>query len=318
MGPEARLVLEVSNRQLLELKAPTPWVGAITNVLPNHLDEHGGSFERYAAVKRKLVAHQPGDGWAVLNYDDPESRRLAKGLPGQVCWFSARNAPDAHICVADGRLTARLPSGAGAHDGPIDLGAADAGPLLGEHNVSNRAAAALVSLLAGANPEAIRRGIRTFRPLRHRLQLVWRHEGVAYYDDLNSTTPQATTAALAALDRPVVLIAGGDDKGLSYAALAEQAKGRVKLAILLPGDGSDRVAEALADADVSVRWMERFDAAVAAAVEASGPGDAVLLSPACPGFFSRHYLKDGAEAQGFRRLLRDLTLEGGTADRGSE
>ncbi|MFN8424575.1 MAG: cyanophycin synthetase, partial [Anaerolineae bacterium] len=156
--------------------------------------------------------------------------------------------------------------------------------------------------------------LRSFRGLRHRTQLVWSLAGARFYDDLNSTTPQATVAALEALtdgpdDRSVVLLIGGDDKGLDTAALVDAIRRHVRRLIVLPGPGGERIAADVAGrtggatAGPAVDRIERLADAVAAVVDGARPGDIVLLSPACPYFFRRPYLDGGAET-GFRQLLR--------------
>ncbi len=297
LGPDDRLVLEVSNRQLIDL-TPRPAYGVITNILPNHLEEHGGSFAEYVEVKRNLLRNQRGDDFAVLNADDPTSVTASVGLPGQIHWFSRlgvveRGAylADGHILLADGGKT-------------VSAGPMANSPLAGAHNESNVLAAAVGARLAGADPGRFAAALRGFQPLRHRLQLVRRAGGVEYYDDLNSTTPQATIAALNTLARPVVWIAGGEDKGLSLDELIEVAS-ICRRILVLPGSGSERLLEALSTASLQ-QTVEVFDdlrAAVTRAVALALPGDGVLLSPAFPGFFSRHYTD---EAGGFRSLLREL------------
>lgn len=306
MSPHDILVLEISNRQLMDL-APRPHIAVVTNVLPNHLDEHGGSFEAYAAVKRKLVAGQgPGD-WAVLNADNPATRAMAEDLAGQAWWFSRQGPVDRGAWLEGGRI--RLLPGPG--ESVVDLGPIARSRLPGAHNAENVLAAAAAAWLAGARADAIQRGIAMFRGLRHRLERVWGAAGVAYYDDLNSTTPQATAVALEALPAPIILIAGGDDKGLDFGPLAERIVARVRRLVLLPGAGSDRLEAAVrAAAGVGgprIDRFERFDAAVASVVAEARAGDTVLLSPACPYFFRLHYLGPGGQETGFKALLRRQT-----------
>jgi UDP-N-acetylmuramoylalanine--D-glutamate ligase len=309
-APDGWLVLEVSNRQLIDV-APRPRIGVITNVLPNHLDEHGGTLEAYARVKRKLVAQQGAGDFAVLNADDGTSRDLAWGLRGRVLWFSRTAPVPEGAWIADGHVWARQT----ADDEPVDLGPHDVACLPGEHNRENVVAASLAAWLAGADAAAVQRGLRSFRGLRHRIQLVWGSGGVDYYDDLNATTPQATEAALRAIDGPIVLIAGGDDKGLDFGSLGDVIAARVRRLVLLPGAGSDRLAAAvrLAGGGHGRPAIERFADfrdAVAHVVSLAEAGDRVLLSPACPYFFRMHYL-DGDEELGFRALLRELTADRG-------
>ena len=331
MAADDRLVLEVSNRHLIDL-APTPWIGVVTNVLPNHLDEHGGDLAAYAAVKRRLVAGVPADGWAVLNADNPPTAAMAEGLAAPVLWFSRRGRVARGAWLDGGRIWVRLDAGAAAE--PV-LAAADV-PLVGDHNLENVLAAVAAGRAAGAGAAQLAEAVRTFHGLRHRTQLVWSDGGVRFYDDLNATSPQATVAALDALghDGParVVLLVGGDDKGLDLDALTAAVRRHVRWLVVLPGPGGERIAAAVEaatgapatlpdgavtasgadaaaaglDAPLSspvVERIDRLDAAVARVVEGARPGDVVLLSPACPYFFRRHYVDGGAEI-GFRQLLR--------------
>jgi UDP-N-acetylmuramoylalanine-D-glutamate ligase len=136
---------------------------------------------------------------------------------------------------------------------------------------------------------------------------VWSAGGVQFYDDLNSTTPTATEVALRTLEDRVVWILGGDDKGLDSAALARTARGVVKAALALPGEGTERIVQDLEAAGVVVERADTFPLAVARAVELAADGDKVLLSPACPGFFTRYYV-GGDEDTGFKKLVRQSTL----------
>jgi UDP-N-acetylmuramoylalanine-D-glutamate ligase len=171
----------------------------------------------------------------------------------------------------------------------------------------NAAAAVTAALALKVTPEVAAGALARFRGLKHRMQFIWDAGGVRFYDDLNSTTPTATEAALRTLDAGVVWIFGGDDKGLDPDAVAEAARSVVRVSLALPGPGSDRLVAALLRHGVQVESTEDLPAAVARAVQVAQPGESVLLSPACPGFFSRYYV--GAdEDTGFRHLVRQATL----------
>jgi UDP-N-acetylmuramoylalanine--D-glutamate ligase len=297
IGPDARLVLEVSNRQLVDL-APQPDVAIVTTIVPNHLEEHGRSFDEYREVKTNLVRNQTPGQRVVLNQDDEGSRPLLEDVPGERWTFSLSGPVPRGTWLEAGRV--KLNTGDGA---VLDLGPASAKGLLGEHNAANVLAAAAGAFLSGATPEGIAAGVQAFVPPRHRLQLVWRADGTEFYDDVNATSPHATVAAFRALDRPIVWIAGGQDKGLPLDDLVAEARARVRALVLLPGAGSDRLA-AIIHGLPHVR-VNDLRAAVGLAVEMAGPGDAVLLSPSFPGFFSRNFAEDG----GYRALLRELAVE---------
>jgi len=331
--PDQRLVLEVSNRHLLAIR-PRPWIGAVTNVLPNHLDEHGGDLASYAKTKQRLIASQGRGDFAVLNAADPLQRSWQAAPEGTVLWFDpsesgtglgpdlqpspgaareGNGAPEPNAWLEEGRVVLRMP-----RDGTtVDVGAIDPIAMPGRHNLVNAMAASLVAATADAEPGAISRALTTFRGLRHRLQFVWGADGVAYYDDLNATSPLATVAALEALgEGPLVLIAGGDDKGLDFTPLARAIIERVRWLVLLPGPGTERLEAAVRRAsEGTVRGprVERYDDfsdAVRRVWIESQPGDRVLLSPACPYFFRRNYLasgRSGGEELGFRALLRQLS-----------
>lgn len=294
------LLLEISNRHLKSLDR-SPDVAVVTNVYPNHLDEHGG-WEGYVEAKTRMVAAQePGD-IAVLNADVAVTRAMAQRTPAEVVWFGQHLAGGEHgVLLEDNRIVSR-----GLEKLVL---ASDTIPLVGRHNDYNVAAAAAAALALEVSPTAIGQAVAGFHGLRHRLQFVWETGGVRFYDDLNSTTPTASEAALEALGHGVIWIFGGDDKSLDSASLARAAERTVRLGLALPGPGTDAIAVNLDLLGVPVEAVPDLAAAVSRAVLVAGPGDSVLLSPACPGFFSRYYV--GAdEDTGFRKLVREATLVG--------
>ncbi|MGA7173379.1 MAG: Mur ligase family protein [Candidatus Dormiibacterota bacterium] len=297
------LVLEISNRQLLQLER-APRVSCLTNITPNHLEEHKG-LAGYIRAKRRIF-ELPGCEVAIRNGDDRLSfeggelpadiRQLrfaatVKGLEGLDGAFEA----DRMLCLRRGQVTLPVMPG-----GRV--------PLLGAHNLSNvRAALTVLAALAEPTPGLLDQAataIQDFRPLRHRTELVRQHRGVDYVDDLSSTTPQSTVAAIQGLGRPCILIAGGEDKGIGFTELASLIGGPVRSAILLPGAGSDRLAQELDAAGHRdlVQRVEKLQDAVELAAQMVQPGEAVLLSPACPGFFTAHY-----RSGGFRQAVRSVT-----------
>ncbi len=294
------LVLEISNRQLLQMDR-APRVGCITNITPNHLDEHGG-MDAYVACKRRIY-ELPGCEVGVRNADDPVSWAagpLPRGVRQVVSAREERALGDSDGCFEEqGWAVVRR---GGERQAVLELGGLR---LPGQHNRANvRAALALVASLVEVRwpqlPEAAR-ALAALRPLPHRIQLVWQQNGVDYFDDLSSTTPQSTVAAVRTLAREVVLICGGEDKAIPFDELAQMVGREVRQVLLLPGTGSARLLEAVrrSGGGALVREMGSLEGAVDAARSLARPGEAVLLSPACPGFFSAHY-----GAGGYRRALR--------------
>lgn len=298
---EGLLVLEVSNRQLLDLD-PHPHVAVVTNVTPDHVEEHG-SFEAYAAAKRKLVARQGSADYAILNRDNPTAWSFAAATGARVLPFGLDPREGDGAWLRDGSLELRL-------DGHTDrLCAARELRLPGRHNVANVLAAAMAARVCGVEVETIRRVVREFQGIHLRLQTVDEIAGVRYVNDIKATTPEAAMAAVEAFDNPLLVIVGGGDKGLDYAALAERIVERACHLLVLDSDGGKRVAEAVRRAAAArgaagpaIATFADLAAAVAACSALAQPGDVVLLSPACPGIFSM-YMDD---TKGFGALVRDL------------
>jgi len=280
LTPDSVLVVEISNRQLVGLPY-SPHVAVVTNVAPHHLDDHG-SFEAYAETKRGILAHQgPGD-WAILNGDDPTTRRFAEGARGRVLFWSRTRPLDEGACVVDGAIVLRL-------DGR-EARVADArleSP--GTHTLENALAAALAARVAGAAPDAIGGVLREFRGLPHRLALIAEIDGVRYYEDSLATNPAAAAAAVRAFDRPIVLLAGGMRRNAAagdFAPLAQALRAQTVRGVVVFGTMAPLLAEAIASAGVTAPVVRSttLDEAVPAARALARPGDAVTLSPSCESF----------------------------------
>jgi UDP-N-acetylmuramoylalanine--D-glutamate ligase len=299
LTPAHRVVIELSELQLPTLSRGTT-VAVYTNVSSDHLDRHG-TLEAYRRVKRRLAELVDPDGALVLNAEDPVVTGYA-GLGAVPSLLYRRERPiPGGLGVVDGWIVAagveRLPIAGG---GPAATG--PGGRILpvgelaipGAHNVSNALAAVAVGLLFGVAPDAIREAAASFTGVEHRLEPVALVDGVRFVNDSQGTQPDAVIAALRAFDAPIVLIAGGRDKGIDLAALAPVVAERAVAAVLIgesgPGLGA-RFREAglartetAADLDDAVR---RADAIAREALADAGPGAGpatVLLSPAAASF----------------------------------
>ena len=281
--PDAVLVVEISNRQLVGL-GHSPHVAVVTNVAAHHLDDHG-SFEAYAETKRSILAYQTSRDWALLNADDPVTRGFAADARGRVLQWSRTRPLDEGACIVGGRIVLRL----GGREEEI----ADArlrSP--GAHTLENALAAALAARVAGADAAAIGDVLREFRGLPHRLALIAEIGGVDYYEDSLATNPAAAAAAVRAFDRPLVLLAGGMRRNATardFAPVAEALASRSEQGVrgvVLFGAMAPLIADAIAAAGVQVPVVQcrTLDEAVPAARALARPGDAVTLSPACESF----------------------------------
>jgi len=274
LGPDAWAVLELSELQLPTIDRGVD-VALYTNITEDHLDRHG-SVAAYRAVKALLAELTAPAGRIVLNADDPGCRELGERLdPATLAWYGRSGAGgrpleagidgDGWIRVAGERL---LPS--------------DEVPLPGQHMLANVVGAALAARLAGAGGPAIAAAIRTFPGVPHRLETVGEHRGVRWVNDSQATVPAAAIAALQAFDAPIVLIAGGKDKGLDYERLADVAAGRARACVLI-GETADELERRLAGR-LPVRRAGSMAEAVTLAASLAQPGDVALLAPAAASF----------------------------------
>jgi UDP-N-acetylmuramoylalanine--D-glutamate ligase len=274
-------VLEMSSFQLADTERFRPDIGVVTNLSPDHLDRYG-SVSAYYADKARLFLNADSSSRWVLPAGDEGVLALAGDAPGTRYHFAAEDGEGVNAFVEAGRLSVRLePS-----TDPEPLLAVDELPLLGRHNRLNALAAALAARVAGADAESLGRGLRTVRPLPHRLEPVVESRGVLWVNDSKATNVAATRSALESLARPVVLLLGGKDKGEDFRQLAP-ALGKGVRAVLAFGAAGPRIARELRElegpAPITLLSGGLAEVVREAAARAR-PGDLVLLSPACSSF----------------------------------
>ncbi len=298
------VVAEVSSFQLESIRSFKPRISLILNVTPDHLDRYH-SMEEYAEAKFRIFTNQNAGDTFVGNLDDP----IVATAPGEdqnrikarALWFSREPHRQSTLYVRNGESIVYAPPTGDPRPIAV-MPVADIG-LLGAHNVENVLGATLVALAAGLPIEAIRDGVRTFRPLAHRLERVADIDGVSYVDDSKATNPGAVIAAMRAFDRPIVLIAGGKSKGTDFAEMGKVVSSRAK-AVVLIGDAADEIGAVVKRAKVT--RASSMDEAVRIAHGVANAGDVVLLSPGCASFdMFRSAEHRGEEFAGAVRALRD-------------
>ena len=267
-------VAEISSFQLETIAEFRPEVGVLLNLTPDHLDRHA-SFEEYGQAKMRMFENQLDRDAAVLNADDPEVTRRMPARP-HVYWFSRQKRVASGAFLRDEQIVMR------SEGTEISLMHRNEIPLRGEHNVENVLAACVASFLAGAGPAGIASGVKTFRGVEHRLELVAEIGGVAFYNDSKATNVDASLKAIEAFPGPLIVILGGKDKGAPYTALREPLRQRARLAILM-GAAAEKIESELAGA-VPLEHAGTLERAVEVAMESARPGDTVLLAPACSSF----------------------------------
>lgn len=304
LDPGDWVVLEISNRQLLQLDR-SPQVAVLTNLAPHHLDDHG-SFEAYVACKATIFRYQSPTDVAVLDVDDPVCASLLSGIRARLAPFAiASPLPrelGAGAWVADGWLVAF---------GERVLPVADL-PVPGEHMVRNALAACAAAGALGVGPQAMAQVLRTFEGLPHRLALVGEHQGVQFIEDSLATNPAAAAAAIRAMRRPFVLIAGGRRPRATpedFAPMREALRSAPVRAIYLIGECAEVMRSAFCALPAEVLEVGTLPRAVRRAVQLLRPGEAVLLSPGCESFDQFRDYRERAEV--FCALVHALRAPAG-------
>ncbi len=282
-APE-RIVLELSSFQLADIRDLTPAVGVMTNLGVDHMDRYP-SLEAYHRDKRRLF--EAGDGrttW-VVNADDEAVMAMAAGFPGTHLAFSLEGGLDGRAFTAT--------EGAFLADGDLFLSRAGTPPrqvarasdlrLLGRHNLANALAAIAAASASGAPRGREAAGLGDFQPLPHRLEPVGTVRGVRWVNDSKATNVAAAASALNSLEGPVVLLAGGTDKGEDFRGLLPALGGRAR-GVVAYGAAGARVEAELGGGAPVTRVGGPFEEVVGVAQALARPGDTVLLAPACSSF----------------------------------
>jgi UDP-N-acetylmuramoylalanine--D-glutamate ligase len=291
IGPDEWSVLELSSFQLddLDRLPASPNVAVVTNFTPNHLDWHG-SLGEYRRAKQTILRWQTPDDVAVLNHDDSDvgawptfGRRLAFGSRDAGCDGLFERGAE-HVLRLDGSQE-RFPLREWVS-------------LPGRHNLANARGAACAAIAAGANLEAVHRGLESYRSLPHRLEFVAEVRGRRFYNDSLATTPESAVVALEAFSQPIILLAGGYDKEIDLTLLAQGIARRAKAAALM-GETAGLLAcllegHSAEEGQPPTRECGDFKEAFDWAVRQSEPGDVVLLSPGCASYdWFRNYAERG-------------------------
>ncbi|WP_379143482.1 UDP-N-acetylmuramoyl-L-alanine--D-glutamate ligase [Paenibacillus sp. sgz500992] len=287
------MVVELSSFQLKGTETFRPKVGALLNVAETHLDYHG-DMDDYVASKAKLFANQGPSDTAVLNWDDPVCRGLVPYIKGSILPFSMTEELVQGIFVRP----SFVPDTEDDHNRVIiyrdysesetEIATVDSIGLPGRFNVENALAACGIAIAAGAAPEGLGAVLASFRGVEHRLEYVADKAGAAYYNNSKATNSKATSMALASFREPIVLIAGGLDRGSDYMELLPVLSGNVKGLVVL-GQTKDKLASVAQMAGVKrIISVDNGESAAAVLQEAvreasalAEEGDVVLLSPAC-------------------------------------
>lgn len=272
------IVAELSSFQLLGTQRFKPAISVLLNIFDAHLDYHR-TREHYIQAKLKMFANQDSEDFAVLNADHLDITKIASTLKAEVSWFStySKQEDDTYhgAYLEDNLIMYRDKAGQDYEILPIGEV-----KLIGKHNLENILAAISTSWLAGAKLEAIQAVLRRFRGVPHRLQFIAEKDGVRYYNDSKATNGLATQKALQSFEQPVILIAGGLDRGEDYKCLEEEFAQKVK-GMIVYGQIAEKLIHIAKKSGVKqIVQVNNVKEAVSSAAQIAEKGDTVLLSPA--------------------------------------
>lgn len=276
------VVLELSSFELEELNK-SPGIAVFTNLLQDHLDRYN-NFAEYAESKNPIFKFQKKNDILILNYDDPAVRKIGSLAPSRVYFYSKKP------------LSGQTRAAAFIKNGLIYFGkeekailAVDKIALRGEHNLSNvLAAVSAACIMGGIKDENIKKVLKRFNGIPFRQEFIEEINGIKYFNDTAATMPGAVIEAINFFSEEckpfnVILIAGGQNKGLDYEKLAEKINGEIKNLVLLPGTASDEIKKHL-KAKVNLIEAPSLKGALEKAALIARKGDIILFSPGAASF----------------------------------
>jgi UDP-N-acetylmuramoylalanine--D-glutamate ligase len=273
----------------------------LLNITPDHLDRYNHDFNLYAQSKFRVFENQTGQDVLVYNHDDAlirdyvavvQKRRNLKAMG-----FSLETEPETGAFVRNGALVLRI------HQDEEVLMQAEQLALRGRHNLYNSLAAAIAARVMEVRSNVVRESLASFEGVPHRLEFVREIDHVRYVNDSKATNVNAVWYALESFDEPILLLAGGRDKGNDYTPLKPLVRQKVRAVIAL-GESAEKVMQELGtQAEHSLR-AQTMEEAVKMAHMLALPGDVVLLSPACASFDMFQNYEDRGDT--FKRLVENL------------
>lgn len=288
------VVLELSSFQLEDSPSFRPHIAIVLNISPNHLDRHK-TLKNYVRAKENIFARQQRSDRLVLNFDDPVVRKMAGKAASRVIYFSL-NRLEEGVFLEQGYIKVRQKK-----KESVFLSAAGF-QLRGSHNLQNILAVAAVSHLLKIPKNSAQATLDNFKTLEHRVEPLGPIQGVHFVNDSKSTTVDSTHAAIQSVETPIVLIAGGRDKGVDFSRIEPLLLQRVK-AVVLYGEAREKIAGSWKNFK-AFHARENFEEAVKLGLSLCSPGDTLLLSPMCTSFDQFHSFEHRGET--FKRLFEGL------------
>ena len=269
------LIAELSSFQLENIVDFQPFISVLLNITEDHLDWHP-DFADYVKAKKRLFLNQTENNFAVINWDDPIIREFAGDIKAHIVPFSKHRSLNKGVFIDKGKIIAAIGK-------RREICTLKELRIRGEHNYDNSMAAIAVSLIADIPVPDIRKTLGEFRGISHRIEFVATVNGVDYFNDSKATNPDATAKALRAFESPIVLLAGGRNKGNNLTNLVFDIEKKAK-AVILFGEAAAEIYPLFEGFNIKAIRVESVPEAVAKAKSFCQSGDVVLFSPACASF----------------------------------
>lgn len=293
-------VLEVSSFQLETICDFKPNIGIITNFFQNHLDRYP-NYQAYIAAKKNIARNMGAEETLILNADQELMREMKNSLKCKTAWFG--------FCVGDKKPAVTLEKGQYIYidsNGNKSVLFSESSPkIIGRHNQENIMCASLAAILAGVEIKRLEMVVKEFAGVEHRLEWVREISDISFINDSKGTNCAASITALKACKQPLILIAGGRDKGTDLSEWVENIEKSAK-GVVLFGEAKDRFRAAL-EGIIPLKIAQNLEQAVNLAYLWAEKGDTILLSPACSSY--DQYPNFEVRGQHFKELVNALATK---------
>ena len=298
-GGKSELVLsEISTFQMEGIETFKPYISAILNITPDHLDRHE-SMDEYIELKKRVFINQDENDYMILNLDDEIAAGFSTEVRGKKVFFSRLKEVENGAFVREDKIIFKNDGREETVCSLKDL------KLIGVHNIENTLASVAISGICGISGKIMRDVISEFKGIKHRMELVREIRGIRFINDSKGTNVGATVKSLQSFNEPIILIAGGKDKGSDYLPLKGLIEDRVKFLILI-GDAKKKIAKNLNGFKNRIE-ADTLENAVKEGYKRAKSGDIVLLSPACASFDMFRDYEDRGEQ--FKEIVNGLKIE---------
>lgn len=295
------VLFELSSWRLEGLKEirKSPWVAIVTNIVPDHLDTYRGLSE-YQEAKKNIFRFQTKKDFVVLNKNNPITKSFGKEVISQRYWFSTKYFPEQNgAFIKKGGIYFRK------QGKEIKVAAIKDLKLFGKHNKENVLAAITAAKILKVANNNIWHVLTHFKGMTDRLEHIRTWKGIKFYNDTTATIPDATIAAVESFTKKVILIAGGQDKGLNYYQLAKVIEKRVKYLALLSGSASKKILKYLNPQRTSFSQHKTLPSAFQKACQVAEKNEVILFSPGAASF--NLFLNEFDRGDQFKKLVQKIT-----------